>query len=266
MFDIIFQAIILGIVQGLTEFLPISSTAHLIIIPQLFGWADPGLAFDVALHLGTLLAVILYFRKDIILLIKGFIGFFTKRTLDFHQSLAFYLFIAIIPAGVCGLLFEKQVETTLRSPLVIAITLISLGILLWIVDYIGKKKKSIENISFKEAILIGIAQAIALIPGVSRSGITMTAGLMLGFNRESAARFSFLLGMPIIAAGGLFEIKKLAVTTGSDYLMFIFGFVFSAISGYLCIKYFLMYLQKYSFFSFAIYRIVLGILILKFLV
>ena len=262
MFDVIVQAIVLGIVQGLTEFLPVSSTAHLIIIPFLLGWKDPGLTFDVALHLGTLIAVVVYFRKDIILLIKGFIEFFTKKNDDIYQKLSIYIFLSTIPAGICGILFEKKIETVLRSPFVIVINLIGLGIILWAVDYLCKSNKKIENMKFPEAFTIGIAQAMALIPGVSRSGITMTAGRILGFTRETAARFSFLLGIPIIAAGSVFSLKKIAFAGTNDYLFFVFGFLASAISGYFCIKYFLKFLQKYSFFSFALYRIALGILIL----
>lgn len=260
------HAIILGVIQGLTEFLPISSTAHLIIIPWLLHWDTPGLMFDTSVHLGTLIAVLIYFKKDIWELIRGFFTTFTKKR-DYknqYQRLSWLIFIGIIPAGICGVLFEDKVETVLRSPYVIVFTLITLAIILFIADRFGKKSREIEKLNLYDSLIIGFCQAIALIPGVSRSGITMTAGLFVNLSRTASARFSFLLGAPIIAAGGIFELKdilKLTLTPDMIYY-FILGFLSSGISGYLCIKFLLRYLQNNSFNIFIFYRILLGIFIL----
>ncbi|HBN08274.1 MAG TPA: UDP-diphosphatase [Cyanobacteria bacterium UBA8530] len=259
----VLQALVLGTVQGLTEFLPISSTAHLVLIPTLFRWPDPGLTFDVALHLGTFLAVAWYFWEDLIKMALGFFESFRKRDFsDPFQRLPWLILLGTIPAGIAGLLLEEKVETTFRSPLVIATTLIFLGLLLWAADWVGRRKRPLTDARWFDALLIGLAQAIALIPGVSRSGSTMTAALFMGLKREDAARFSFLLGFPIILLSALFKMKDLAALNFSrDGLPFLVGMTASTVSGYLCIRFFIRFLQKRGMGVFVVYRIALGLLI-----
>lgn len=260
----LFQAFILGLVQGLSEFLPISSSAHLIIVPWLFNWKDPGLGFDVALHLGTLLAVIIYFRSDIYNLIRGFLHSLKKSTRDFegniYQKLSWYVLVATIPGAIFGKLLEQKAETVFRNPLLIAGTLSLAGILLWIVDMSSKKEKNLNRVTWKDAILIGISQAAAIIPGVSRSGATMISALGLKFKREDAARFSFLLSIPIILGAGLAKIKDFGVGVSSSEL--IIGIASSAFFGFLSIKYLLRYIAKHDFRVFVWYRLLVAIIIL----
>jgi undecaprenyl-diphosphatase len=277
---LILQSIILGIVQGLTEFLPVSSSAHLVIVPWLFGWTDPAvqsLSFDVALHLGTLCAVVIFFFKDWIILIGAWFKSVFQRKIgdDRNRKMAWFLLLACIPGAVAGVLFESRIDESFHSNpipriamLVMAAVIALLGVLLWLSDKLAKHSLSFDKIGLKESVLIGFAQALAIFPGVSRSGATMTAGLALGLDRPSAARFSFLLSAPIIAGAGLksaFEVVKL-VRTGaipsSEMIVFPIGFVAAALSGLLCIKLLLDFLKKHSFAGFAIYRFVLAILIL----
>jgi len=261
------QAIVLGIIQGLTEFLPISSTAHLILVPYLLGWKDPGLAFDVILHLGTLTGIIVFFRRDFYNILygmmtneRGGLGGLNNP----EGRVGWYIVVGTIPAGVAGLFFKDRVENLLRGPYTIAFSLIFFAILLWWSEAKGKKKKKLAHLGLSDAILIGCAQAIALIPGVSRSGITITAGLLRDLERETAARFAFLLSMPIILAGGLLSFLDIH-KTGFPYDMFwpfFGGFLASALSGFLAIKYLLIYLSKGKVNVFVYYRILLGLLIL----
>ena len=207
----IIQSIVLGVVQGLGEFLPISSSAHLIIVPWLFKWKDPGLGFNVALHWGTLLAVIAYFRNDVWLLIKGFWHSLFKSTRDLkeniYQKLAWLIIIASIPGAIIGKLLETKAENAFRSPLLIAITLFIFGIVLWIADALGKREKNLDRTTWLDSFLISCSQAIAVIPGVSQSADTIAAGLGLKLKRADAARFSFLMSIPIILGAGLLDIK-----------------------------------------------------------
>jgi len=260
------QSIILGIVQGLTEFLPISSSAHLLMIPWLFGWQPVPFVFDTSLHLGTLVAILIYFRKDLINLLFSFFRVLKTRDLKNDQDgkLAVGIFIGTIPAGLLGLLFEDFIEAKFHTPYVIATTLIVLGIILWLADKKSKKTKTLNQIGIKEAVLIGCAQALALIPGTSRSGITMTASLFADFDRETSARFSFLLATPITLVAGLYKLKDLfGVPMTTDMkINFIVGFIVSAVSGYLFIKYLIKFLQKNTFTGFAVYRVVIGIVLL----
>src|SRR3989344_2321596 len=260
----IFQSFILGMVQGLGEFLPISSSAHLIITPWLFGWRDPGLGFDVALHWGTLLAVLVYFRNDLILIIKGFFHSLFKSTRDLHnniyQKLSWLLIIASIPGAAIGWLLQSQAETTFRDPKLIAITLAVFGLVILVADKLGKKEKNLDRIKWLDALLVGISQALAIVPGISRSGSTITAGLALGFKRADAARFSFLMSIPIIFGAGLVKMKDF--TAGSTSLQLIVGFLSSAIFGFLAIKYLLRYLANHDFKVFIWYRLALAALIL----
>jgi undecaprenyl-diphosphatase len=263
------QVIVLGIVQGLTEFLPISSTAHLVVIPKLFGWPDQGLAFDIALHVGTLAAVLLYFSRDWIqILAQGFgVRIGGDPVLERNRKLLWLLVAGTIPAGIAGLLFQKQAETLWRENLyVIAGTAIGFALVMWFADYSGRKQKDIGHISALDSVAIGLAQAIAVVPGVSRSGITISAGLLRNLDRRTAARFSFLLSTPIIAgaaAKDLWDLMKHQGGVSSDMrTAFIVGIVVSAITGCLAIRFILEYLRRSSLTVFVIYRIVFGIIVI----
>lgn len=253
----IYQALIMGIVQGLGEFLPISSSAHLVLAPWVFGWKDPGLSFDVALHMGTLFAVVAFFWRDWVELFSEAI---IKRRGTKKASLFWCLVVATIPGALAGFLLEKQAETVFRNPLLIAIMLILMGLILYLVDRHAAKRKSILEISFSDSLLIGLSQAFAIIPGVSRSGVTMTAGRALGLTRETAARFSFLLSTPIIFGAGVMNLKDLS--PGDVDLPFIIGVVTSAVVGFLSIGFLLRYLTERSFGLFVWYRFVLGLAII----
>lgn len=260
----IFQTFILGLVQGLGEFLPISSSAHLVLVPWLFRWKDPGLGFDVALHWGTLLAVLVYFRNDVWLLIKGFFHSLFKSSRDFqnniYQKLSWLLIIASVPGAIIGKLFEQKAETIFRSPLLIIFTLAIFGLIIWWVDYVGAKQKNLDRINWADALWVGLSQALAIIPGVSRSGSTIASGMFLGFKREDAARFSFLMSIPIIFGAGLTSFGHFhdGVTT----MELVVGFITSAIFGFLSIKYLLRYISNHSFKIFVWYRLALAALVL----
>jgi undecaprenyl-diphosphatase len=259
----IFEIIILAIIQGLTEFLPISSSAHLLLPAEVLGWRNQGLAFDVAVHVGSLLAVMIYLREDIWRLSLAFFGhgFSKKQTTD--SRLAWWIVIGTIPAGIFGFLMKDWIELNARTALVIAITTIVFGLLLWYADAKAKQTKTTDQITLKDTLVIGVAQAIAVIPGTSRSGITMTAGLLLGLNRESAARFSFLLSIPIILAAGLFAtLDLLAVDTPVDWSALFYGAAFSFVAAYLCIYLFLSWISKIGMLPFVIYRLILGAVLL----
>ena len=254
----IFQAVILGLVQGLGEFLPISSSAHLVLVPWLFNWEDPGLTFDIALHIGTLLAVAIYFWRDWSQLITK--GVTNARSRE--GRLFWYLALATIPGAMIGLLLEEKAETIFRNPVLIAIMLIVLGIVLYWVDRKSAKKIEAENISLKTSFLIGLSQALAIIPGVSRSGITMTTGLFLGLTREGAARFSFLLSAPIIFGAAIVKLPHIIANPTVITTNFIVGMVVSFVSGIASIGFLLRYLQTKTFLPFAWYRFILGAVIL----
>lgn len=252
-----FDAFILGLVQGLGEFLPISSSGHLVVAPWLFGFKDPGLGFDVALHWATLLAVVVYFRRDVWLLVKGFFRSLVPKTRDFkndlYQRLAWLIALASVPGALIGMLLEQQAETVFRSPLLVAFTMLGFGLVLWVVDSVSVKKNTLEHIGFWHALWIGVSQAFAIIPGVSRSGSTMTTALALGFNRADAARFSFLMSIPIIFGAGLVKVSEFGAGAGSGELFV--GFVTAAISGFLAIKYLLKFLTSHNFNVFVWYRV-----------
>jgi undecaprenyl-diphosphatase len=268
----IIQAIILALVQALTEFLPVSSTAHLILFPWLFHWPDPGLAFDVALHAGTLLAVILYFFKDWVKLILC--GFGAKypanasaEEVSVNRRMFWYLVVGTIPAAILGKLFHHQIEDELRKPIIIGISLVVVALIMWWADAKSKLERKLETSNMGDAVAIGSAQAIALWPGVSRSGITITAGLFRGFSREAATRFSFLLSTPVIAGAVLTELPKLIKlhkAGGLDLPMstLAVSIVVSGIAGYFVIAFFLRYLQTRTLKPFIIYRLVFGVAVL----
>jgi undecaprenyl-diphosphatase len=261
----LFEIIILAIIQGLTEFLPISSSAHLILPSAVFGWHNQGLAYDVAVHVGSLLAVMIYFRIDILRLSGAWFkyGFSGQQNTD--SKLAWWVILATIPAVVVGFILKDFVEDYGRSALVIATTTIIFGLLLWYADRKASMHKTIEQITWKNALIIGIAQAIAVIPGTSRSGITMTAGLMLGLNRESAARFSFLLSIPVILGAGLLATLDLVQSPDPvAWMELLIGATVSFICAYACIYLFLAWISRIGMLPFVIYRLVLGVLLLLF--
>lgn len=268
------QAVILGIIQGLTEFLPISSSAHLLLVPWVFGWHHLGLSFDVALHIGTLLAVLIYFRRD-----------FWQLTIDLLRSLgnrpaadpeegrarrvAWAIVIGTIPALVVGGLFGDTIEHVFRSPMVTVVTLSVFGLLLLLADRYGRRDREAESVRWSDGLLIGCAQAVALIPGVSRSGVTITAALFLGLARRDSARFSFLLAGPIVLLAGLKSVYDLWQAGGLERALVIpfgVGIIVSFITGFLCISGFLRFLQKKNFVPFAVYRFLLASVIFYLLV
>ena len=256
------QATVLGIIQGLSEFLPISSSAHLTLAPWLFGWEDPGLAFDVALHLGTLIAVLWYFRMEWLALIKAAFGILTTGRIETPEKRrVVYLIIATIPGAIGGFLLQSKAESAFRSPQLIAVALIVMGIVLWLVDRTVDQRRILGEMRWIDALLIGLSQVIALIPGVSRSGSTITSGRGLRFDRENAAEFSFLMSMPIIAAAVFLEGPK-ALQQGGITNELISGVVASAVSGWLAISILMRYVTRHSYGIFAFYRVALGIAVL----
>lgn len=256
------QVVVLALIQGLTEFLPISSSAHLILPAALLGWPDQGLAFDVAVHVGTLLAVVIYFRRDLIALSAGWLRHCFRGHASAESSLAWNLVIATIPAGIAGLLFDDLIEQHLRSVLVIAITTILFGVLLGVAERRGSRRRSMPELGTRPALLIGCAQMLALIPGTSRSGITMTAALALGFDRVTAARFSFLLAVPVIFLSGGYKSLELLGMTDVPWLAIGLATLIAAVTAYLCIGLFLTFVNRIGMMPFVWYRLVLGTVLL----
>jgi undecaprenyl-diphosphatase len=254
-----YQAVVLAIVQGVTEFLPISSSAHLILVPKLLGWEDQGLAFDVSVHVGTLAAVVGYFRVEITGMLRDWIRSLVARRRVGDSRLAWAVLWGTVPAGLAGLAANDLVETYLRSALVIALTTIGFGLLLWWADRRGTRQRDEHRLSWRDVAVIGCAQAVALVPGTSRSGITMTAGLMLGLTRAAAARFSFLLSIPIILLAGMLKSLELVHSGAAvNWSILALGAVVSALSAYLCIKVFLHLLERVGMLPFVVYRVLLG--------
>jgi undecaprenyl-diphosphatase len=249
------QAAILGVVQGLTEFLPVSSSAHLALFPWVFGWKDPGLAFDVALHWGTLIALAVYFWREWAKLAAGCLRVLVEREWNADATLAAKLVVGTIPAGIAGYLLEDYADRVLRSPWIIATALAVVGVIMWLVDRRARAGDGNVTPGWAGVVIIGCAQAVALVPGTSRSGITMIAGLLVGLPRPAAARFSFLLSGPIILAAG---VKKLPQIVHGDPATTAIGLVCAAISGGLAIAFLLRHLSRGSFAPFAIYRLVLA--------
>ncbi len=256
----IIQAISLALLQGLTEFLPISSSAHLILLPVFMGWEDQGLAFDVAVHVGTLTAVVAYYRKDLLVIISAWFGSLTGKGACDDSRLAWYVVLGTIPVGLAGLSMPHSLEESMRSPLVIAGSTIVFAMLLWASEKFAKERRTV--ITLFDAMLVGVFQAIALIPGTSRAGITITAGLFSGLKREHAARFSFLLSIPVIALAGM--LKTLELYKSDIVVMWDFMAIGAAISGvvaYLTIGWFLRLLDKIGMIPFVWYRLALGIVL-----
>ena len=259
----IFQAVVLAIVQGLVEFLPISSSAHLILVPELLGWPDQGLAFDVAVHVGTLLAVMTFLRHEILRMLPAWFSGWKSREWNSDGQIAWLIIIATIPLGLVGLIFKDFIELNLRSAAVIATTTLIFGLLLGWADRKGKaNSKRIGHLNIKQSLLVGGAQALALIPGTSRSGITMTALLALGYTRSDAARFSFLLAIPAIALPGILKTTDLIATSETvNWFLLATGACISALVAFLCMHVFMRFVERVGMLPFVIYRILLCLVI-----
>jgi undecaprenyl-diphosphatase len=258
------QAIVLGIVQGLTEYLPISSTAHLRIVPAFMGWEDPGAAFTAVTQLGTMAAVLLYFRADLWRIARTWTASLRRPELrsELDARMGWYIVLGTIPIGIFGLVFADQIESGARDLYLIGTTLIVLGLVLLLAERVAARDRSIEDITRRDGILIGFAQALALVPGVSRSGATITAGLFLGFDRASAARYSFLLSVPAVVVSGLFELRKIGEDEGTGVGPTILATIAAFIVGYASIAFLLRWLARHSTAVFVAYRVALGVLVL----
>lgn len=258
----VFQAVVLGLLQGLSEFLPISSSAHLSLAPWLFGWPAPGLAFDVSLHVGTLVAVLWYFRREWVQLVRAALAIVaTRRVEGLQQWRVVHLAIATAPAAFAGLLLEEYAETVFRAPVITGIMLIVLGLLLYAADRFMPRRRDIDQIRSIDALLIGFAQVLALVPGVSRSGATITAARALQVDRQGAAVFSFLMSMPIIAAAAAFKVPEALRETGVT-MPLVAGVAAAAVSGWLAIAVLLRFVTRHSYLPFVVYRVALGVFVL----
>ena len=258
------QAIVLGVVQGLTEFLPISSTAHLRIVPAFLGWEDPGAAFTAITQLGTMAAVLVYFRADLWRIARAWAASLRQPELrgGLDARIGWYIVLGTIPIAICGVSFSDQIESGARSLYVIGTALIALGLLLYAAEHLARHDRGLETITRRDGILIGIAQACALVPGVSRSGATLTAGLFLGFDRASAARYSFLLSVPAVVLSGAFELRRIGEDGGAGLVPTIIATVLAFVVGYATIAFLLRWLVRHSTAVFVVYRVGLGALVL----
>lgn len=254
------HAIVLGLVQGITEFLPISSTAHLRLVPALLGWPDGGAAFTAVLQLGTLAAVVGFFLRDLSRMLAAAAKPETRKSLDARMLL--YIVVGTVPIGLAGILAKHAIEGPLRSLLVIATSLIVVGIVMAIVEKTARHERVFESFTLRDAILVGAAQALALIPGTSRSGITLVAAMLLGFRRDAAARFSFLLSIPAVAAAGVFELPKLLRDHEVGAGALVTGLVVAFVSGYVSVAWLLRFLRTRTTYGFVVYRIVLGLVLI----
>ena len=256
----ILQALILGIVQGATEFLPVSSSGHLVLVPWWLGWNPPGLVFDTTLHLGTIVAVIVYFYRDLLDIVVAWLHGLAGRGMTPKAWLGWWLILGTIPAAVLGFLFEDFFESMFGTPPVVAALLVVTGVILAVSERLGRRRRALDKLGWLDAVIIGCAQAVAIAPGISRSGTTIAAGLLRGLRREEAARFSFLLSIPVIVGAGLMQLLHLAreaQPAGQTTLLAI-GFVAAAVTGYVAIRFMLRYLEQRSLYPFAIYCWVAG--------
>lgn len=254
-----FQALFLGLLQGLTEFLPISSSAHLILIPAFFDWVDQGVAFDLSVHVGTLLAVVIYFRTDVFSIARDGLISMGQRRMVGQGALALYLVIGTIPAGLAGLALLDMIDNELRAVEIIFATTLIFGLLLGIADWMPKRQRTMESLNWKDAVLVGIAQALALVPGTSRSGVTITAGLFLGMSRETASRFSFLLAIPIIVLASAVKLLEVAAADiVVDWGAFLIGGITSFLIAITAIHFFLKWLDNVGMWPYVIYRILMA--------
>ena len=264
----LYEVIVLGIIQGLTEFLPISSTAHLAVIPWLFGWKDPGLAFDIALHVGTLAAILIYFFRDWVQVLAQGFGLRAEGDPDLKRNrmLLWFLVAATLPVGLFGYLFKAQAETTWRNPNVIGAMMIGVGLILWLAERAGHRQKDLSHLNFVDASSIGLAQVLSIVPGTSRSGVTIAAGLFRNLNRASAARFSFLLSTPAIGAAAAKDFYDLLKHEGgispAMRTAFVLGILVSGITGCIVIRFFMHYLRRGTLNFFVAYRLIFGILVI----
>ena len=258
------QAIVLGIVQGLTEFLPISSSGHLRIVPAFAGWEDPGAAFTAVIQLGTMAAVLLYFRRDLFNIASAWVAGLRdpSRRGELDSRMGWYLIIGTIPIVIFGFAFDDTIEEDLRGLTLIGITLIALGLLLLLAERLSKREREVENVTWRDSLIIGFAQAAALIPGVSRSGATITAGLFLGFDRAAAARFSFLLSVPAVVLSGVYQLRDIGGEGAVGFVPTALATVAAFVSGYASIAFLLKFLVTHTTAVFVVYRVVLGVVVL----
>ena len=267
--DLSIQALIMGLVQGLTEFLPVSSSGHLVLVPWLFGWTDPfinSVAFTVVLHMGTLVALLAFFWRDWVTLIPAGLAAIRDRSLkgDPNRKMAFLLVVATIPAVLVGPIFESKLEDLVREPARIALMLCVGAAILWLADRWGSKQRDETSLTFRESLGIGVAQVVALVPGISRSGISISAGLFLGLNREAAARFSFLMATPVIGGAGIWEARKFLTNEAGpspETNVIVIGFVAALIAGFLAVRFMLEFLKRQPLTGFVVYRVVAAILV-----
>ena len=258
---------ILAVVQGLTEFLPISSSAHLVLLPNLLDWDDQGLVFDVAVHFGSLIAVLYYFRHEVWRMFRAWLGSISGGESNQDSQLAWWVIVGTLPAVIVGFLFQSDIELSLRAPFVLATASIVFGVLLWVADRSGSKTRDEYSLKLRDVLIIGCAQVLALIPGTSRSGITITLALVLGLTRQAAARFSFLLAIPVILASGTLQsVRMFTEVNPIGWGELLLGVLLSAISAGLCIHYFLRLVDRIGMLPFVIYRVLLGLLILVMMV
>ena len=267
--DLSIQALIMGLVQGLTEFIPVSSSGHLVLVPWLFGWKDPfitSVAFTVILHMGTLVALLVFFWRDWVTLIPAGLAAIRDRSFkgDPNRKMAFLLIVATIPAVLVGPIFESKLEDLVREPARIALFLCVGAAILWLADRWGSKQRDETSLTFLESLGIGVAQVIALVPGISRSGISISAGLWMGLNREAAARFSFLMATPVIGGAGIWEARKLFTHEAGpnpEMNVILIGFIASMISGFLAIRFMLAFLKRQPLTAFVVYRVVAAVVV-----
>ncbi len=259
------EAIVLGIVQGLTEFLPISSTGHILFVPALAGWPDPGAAFSAVIQLGTMAAVLVYFRTDLwrmaVAFVKSFVGDHPLwRSDDSDARIGWYIVLGTIPISIVGIVFADQIETSVRSLSLVAVVMILFSFVLMAADLKGAQDRDVKQLTLRDGIIIGLFQALALIPGVSRSGATISGGLFLGLDRESATRYSFLLSVPAVVLSALFELRKIGDSTGASVGVAptIIATVLAFISGYLAIAFLLRFVRTHNFAVFVVYRVAVG--------
>ncbi len=259
-----FEAIVLGIVQGLTEFLPISSSAHLRIVPELFGWSDPGAGFTAVIQLGTMAAVVLYFWSDLWRIALAWLGSLTnaERRSEPDARMGWYLIVATVPIALLGLVFKDQIETGARDLRLIAGTLIVGGLVLLWAEKVASRRKTLDDLTVRDGVTIGLAQSMALVPGVSRSGSTISAGLFLGYRRDDAARFSFLLSVPAVVLSGVFQLKDVGQGTSPGAVPTVIATLVSFAVGYAAIAWLLRYLTSHTTTVFVVYRVALGALLI----
>ncbi len=257
------QAFWLAFLQGVTEFLPVSSSGHLALAPAIFGWPDQGLAFDVAVHVGTLVAVLIYFRNDVCIILRDWLRSIFTGEVTTYSRLAWSIVFMSLLIAVAGYYLEELVSTVLRNPVSVAAATILFGLLLWIADRSGKRQRDLDALNWKDVLVVGVSQILALVPGTSRSGVTITAGLMMGLTRQASAKLSFLMAIPVIFMAGTWQARGLADQSAStDWQVLVFGTFVSAVVALVCIHLFLRYINRFSLVPFAIYRLILGVILL----